>query len=47
MARIRLILRLVAGLFAFLLDVWFAAVRLLPEVKRRKRLRRAARTRTG
>jgi hypothetical protein len=46
-ARIRLILRLVVGAFAFLLYVWFAAVRLLPEVKRRKRLRRAARIRTG
>jgi hypothetical protein len=46
-ARIRLILRVVAGLIAFLLYVWVAAVRLLPEVKRRKRRRRAARTRTG
>jgi hypothetical protein len=44
-ARIRLILRVVVGVFAFLLYVWVAAVRLLPEVKRRKRLRRAARVR--
>ena len=36
MARIRLIARLAAGLLAFLTYVWFAAVRLLPEVKRRK-----------
>ena len=34
--RIRLILRLVAGSLAFLAYVWVAAVRLLPEVKRRK-----------
>jgi hypothetical protein len=30
------LLRLVAGLLAFFLYVWFAAVRAVPEVKRRK-----------
>jgi hypothetical protein len=33
------ILRLVASAFAALLYVWFAAVRSLPEVRRRKALR--------
>jgi hypothetical protein len=44
-ARIRRILRLVAGLVGFLVYVWVAAVRLLPEVKRRKSIRRARRAR--
>jgi hypothetical protein len=44
-ARIRRILRLAAALLAFLLYVWFAAVRLLPEVKRRKAARRVQRGR--
>ena len=44
-ARIRLILRLAAGLVAFLVYVWVAAVRRLPEVKRRKAARRALRRR--
>jgi hypothetical protein len=44
LARVRLVLRLVAGFFAFLAYVWVAAVRLLPEVKRRKALRRARRS---
>jgi hypothetical protein len=42
-ARIRLFARLAAGILAFLTYVWFAAVRLLPEVKRRKAARRRAR----
>ena len=41
--RIKRLLKLAAALVAFLLYVWFAAVRSLPYVKRRKRLRRAAR----
>jgi hypothetical protein len=40
LARIRLILRLGAAFLAFLTFVWVAAVRLLPEVKRRKARRR-------
>jgi hypothetical protein len=39
-ARIRLVLKAIGALFAFLLYVWFAAVRLLPEVRRRKAARR-------
>jgi hypothetical protein len=31
------ILKLVGGAFGFLLYVWFAAVRLAPKAKRRKR----------
>jgi hypothetical protein len=46
-ARIRLILRLVAAAFAFTVYAWVAAVRLLPEVKRRKSLRRRARRRAA
>jgi hypothetical protein len=38
-ARIRRILKLTAAVFGFLLYVWYAAVRLAPSVKRRKRLR--------
>jgi hypothetical protein len=45
MARIRRILRLAAALLAFLVYVWVAAVRLLPEVRRRKAARRARRAR--
>ena len=41
--RIVLALKLVAGGFAYLLYVWFAAVRAAPAVKRRKAARRAAR----
>jgi hypothetical protein len=41
MARIRRLLRLAAGALAFLLYVWFAAVRFAPRAKRRK-ARRAA-----
>lgn len=40
MARIVLLLKAAAGLFAFALYVWYAAVRRTPEVKRRKRERR-------
>jgi hypothetical protein len=43
LARIRLILRVAAGLLAFLAYVWVAAVRLLPQVKRRKAIRRRTR----
>jgi hypothetical protein len=46
-ARIRLILRLVAGVIAFLAFIWVGAVRLLPEVKRRKAVRRGSRRRTA
>jgi hypothetical protein len=42
-ARIRRILRLLGAFVAFLLYVWFAAVRSLPAVKRRKAARRAGR----
>jgi hypothetical protein len=34
------ILKVVAGVFGFLLYVWFAAVRSVPVVKRRKAARR-------
>jgi hypothetical protein len=37
MARIKRILKLAAAMFAFLLYVWYAAVRLAPTAKRRKR----------
>lgn len=37
------ILRLVASALGFLLGVWYRAVLALPEVKRRKALRRAQR----
>jgi hypothetical protein len=39
-ARVRLILRALGSAFAFLVYVWFAAVRLAPAVKRRKAARR-------
>jgi hypothetical protein len=39
MPPIRRILQAVAGLFAWFLYVWFAAVRAVPSVKRRKRAR--------
>jgi hypothetical protein len=45
LARIVLILKLLAGAVAFLLYVWVAAVRALPRVKRRKAARRATRRR--
>jgi hypothetical protein len=44
MRRLRLLLRLALVVFAGLLYVWFAAVRALPEVKRRQAARRAARS---
>jgi hypothetical protein len=37
----RRIIRLIAGSLAFLLYAWFAAVRSVPRVKRRKAARRA------
>jgi HAMP domain-containing protein len=40
MRRIKRILRLAAAVLAFAAYVWFAAVRLAPRVKRRKRARR-------
>jgi hypothetical protein len=40
MARIARILKLAAAALGFALYVWYAAVRLAPTVKRRKRLRR-------
>ena len=40
MAFVRRILKLAAGLLAFLTYVWFAAVRAVPGVKRRKAQRR-------
>lgn len=43
MTLVRRILRLVAAGLAFLLYVWFAAVRAVPKVKQRKALRRATR----
>jgi hypothetical protein len=42
-SRIKRLLKLAAALVAFLVYVWFAAVRSLPYVKRRKALRRQAR----
>jgi hypothetical protein len=44
MARIKLILRVFVGAIAFLVYVWFAAVRDAPAVMRRKAERRAARS---
>jgi hypothetical protein len=41
--RVKLLLKVAAGGLAFLAYVWFAAVRLAPRVKRRKRRLRAAR----
>jgi len=43
MPPIRRILRLAGAALAFMLYVWFAAVRAVPAVKRRKALRRAMR----
>ena len=43
MAPIRRILKLAAAVIAFVLYVWFAAVRAVPSVKRRKAIRRALR----
>lgn len=43
MAWITRLLKLAAGVFAFLLYVWVAAVRALPFVKARKARRRRAR----
>jgi hypothetical protein len=40
---VKLALKAAAGLVAFLLYVWFAAVRLAPRAKRSKARRRAAR----
>jgi hypothetical protein len=40
---VKLLVKLTLGTFAYLLYVWFAAVRAAPRVKRRKALRRAAR----
>jgi hypothetical protein len=41
--RIKRLLQLAFGAVAFVLYVWFAAVRLLPHVKRRKARRQAGR----
>jgi hypothetical protein len=41
MARVRRLLRLAAATFGFLLYVWYAAVRHVPDVKRRKAARRS------
>jgi hypothetical protein len=41
MKRIRRLLKLAATAMGVLLYVWYAAVRLTPGVKRRKRVRRA------
>jgi hypothetical protein len=43
MPLIRRAVKAVAAAFAFLLYVWYAAVRATPEVKRRKAARRRAR----
>jgi hypothetical protein len=39
-ARIKLILKAIAGAFAFAVYVWFAAVRAVPAVRARKAARR-------
>ena len=45
---VKRVVRVAAGLTAFLLYVWYAAVRLTPEVKRRKaRMRALGRTPRG
>jgi hypothetical protein len=44
MTTIRRLLKLAAALIAFAVYVWFAAVRALPTVKRRKAARRAGRS---
>ncbi len=41
MTRVRRILKLIGVAFAFVLYVWFAAVRFVPDVKARKARRRA------
>ena len=41
MTRVRRILKLIVAAFAFVLYVWFAAVRYAPDVKARKARRRA------
>jgi hypothetical protein len=41
MGRIRRLLKVAGAAFAFLLYVWYAAVRFAPRVKRRKRIRRS------
>jgi hypothetical protein len=41
MGRIRRVLKVAGAFFAFLLYVWYAAVRSAPRVKRRKRIRRS------
>jgi hypothetical protein len=41
--RIKLALRLIVGLFAYLMYIWFTAVRALPTVRARKAARRARR----
>jgi hypothetical protein len=41
MGRIRRLLKVAGASFAFLLYVWYAAVRSVPRVKQRKRVRRA------
>jgi hypothetical protein len=43
MAPVRRILKLAAAVLGFALYVWFAAVRAVPSVKRRKARRRALR----
>jgi len=43
MPPVRRILKLAAGVVGFALYVWFAAVRAVPSVKRRKASRRAMR----
>ena len=43
MARVKLILRAIAGFFAFVVYVWFAAVRAVPRVRARKAARRRSR----
>jgi hypothetical protein len=45
-ARLVLLLKIATGALAFLLYVWFAAVRLAPRAKLRKAVRRTRRLRT-
>ncbi len=45
--RIKRLLKIAAGVLAFLVYVWFAAVRSLPLVKWRKRARRQVRAARG
>jgi hypothetical protein len=44
MLKLRRILKLAAALLAFLLYVWYAAVRNVPTVRRRKAARRSVRS---